>query len=178
MGQSQPWCCWFLGSCHWVKCSLVARSTKELNLQRMAKSDTQWLHSGWVGTSDLCVVISKTCIHLSYTNGRTCPHDIHLWKLVDTLRIKSSNILHKHTRTYPYKRRVLSQARSFIDPRKMPESTLTVVAQWNCRVNINQQERLIDWSPATLLSFSPPPHHALLPRPTFPPCSLCGLVQT
>lgn len=57
---------------------------------------------------------------------------------------------------------MLSQARSFIDPHKMPESTLTVVAQWDCRVNINQQEW---WLIVPLLPYSPPSHHV------HPPCS-------
>lgn len=60
---------------------------------------------------------------------------------------------------------VLSQARFFIDPHKMPESTLTVVAQWDCRVNINQQEQ---WLIDPLLPYSPPHHHVLLPCPTSP----------
>lgn len=60
---------------------------------------------------------------------------------------------------------VLSQARFFIDPRKMPESTLTMEAQWDCRVNINQQEQ---WLIDPLLPYSPLHHHVLLPCPTSP----------
>lgn len=90
---------------------------------------------------------------------------MHLWKPVRKHCVKTSDILQKHTHTYPYKMWVLSQARFFIDPHKMPESTLTVVAQWDCRVNINQQEQ---WLIDPLLPYSPPHHHVLLPCPTSP----------
>lgn len=95
---------------------------------------------------------------------------LHLFIQVFPLICHPFFITHKHTH-YSYKMWVLSQARSFIDPRKMPESKLTVVAQWDCTVNINQQEWLID----PLLPDSPPSHHAHLQVPC--PCSLRGFVQ-
>lgn len=44
------------------------------------------------------------------------------------------------THSYLYKRWVLSQARFFIDPCKMPESTLSVEGHWESWVNTNQRE--------------------------------------
>ncbi len=79
---------------------------------------------------------------------------------------------------------VLSQARSVIDPRKMPESTLTMVTQWDCRVNINQQERwlidpLLPDSPS-LLRLIMPCFHAppsLSPQPLWACLDLATLLQ-
>lgn len=155
---------WFLGGCHWAQFGLVARS---INLKRaLTTSDAKWPHCVMV---NLCILCSKICIHESYTDGR--PFDMtYIYETPDSLPIKTSNILHKHTRTYHYKRWVLSQAHSFIDPCKMAESTVNVVAQWDCKVNINQRERwlidpLLPNSPSllrlTMPSFNAPPSLSL-----------------
>lgn len=151
---------WFFGGCHWAQYGLVARS---INFKRaLTTSDAKWPHCVMV---NLCVLFSKICIHESYTDG--CPFDMtYIYEKPDILPIKTSNILHKHTRTYHYKRWVLSQARSFIDPCKMAESTLTVVAQWDCKVNINQRER---WLIDPLLPNSPSLLRLIMPSFNAPP---------
>lgn len=165
MGHSQPFGFWETATGQF---SLTATSVR---LKRaLTNCDAKWPHE-----------ISVNFIFLNvYSRLSYLLIDARLkWCTTPPLKlpIKAFNIRHKHTRTYHYKRWVLSQARSFIDLRKMPESTLTVVAQWDCKVNINQRERwlidpLLPNSPSRLSlivpSFYAPPSLSLQPPQACP----------